>query len=304
MENTKSEYDEFRRDTHTVIIRTYTDSSASKSEFFCEYDEHGNLKDWFYGSSHTRYAYEYDERGRKTRVEKYVVTGDAVLDAQPVSVETYQYDGDRLIGASEDIHPNEAGDWGEMRSRCSYLYDADGGYTFTMYWNDMPDRTECYDKDENLLWVKLYRPDGTTYFTKKCDFNERGRLVCETNYREDGNIENKELTEYNDAGYPSMTQMLDEYGAQDSFCRMYYDKLGNMVRRETGYRSGDGLAVTTYEYDSAGNVIKEVLYSPQKDGTEYVSTITSEYVPFDIPVSLLTEAEKTALENQKKKNKY
>ena len=119
-----------------------------------------------------------------------------------------------------------------------YKYNADGGYSKTIYREYTADCEE-YDREGRLLRSRSLGSDGAVYVRKQAEYDENGRIL-------------KERTSDNGIDYKEK-----EYR---------YDSSGRLIFAGSPTDESDG---TYYRYDESGNLIREWDASDEEEYTSY-----------------------------------
>jgi len=227
-----------------------------------EYDRYGNvifLTD-----------YDYDEPTKVERTEeyKYDDAGNQIL------VKTINYENNSMRW--EEWEYDDAGNMvkhliydgaGDIDEGESFTYDANGNVIEEIKYGYEGEISEWdrYEYNDKNLQVKEFfvNNDGSVNGWFEKEYDEAERLIKKSEYKEDGEL------------YAWYEYIYDEYGneIQTLFCHPSgsvdiqkdvihkYDEVGNRIKTTDLRTEG----VTEWEYDGAGNVVKEIEYNSDGD---------------------------------------
>lgn len=243
--------------------------------------------------------YEYDAEGRILRY----------LDCRYVRDENIEYeydtDGNLILKTCYELHTDETDS--EIMYWIEYLYGIDEAgeviQTEWEYYKNGSLRSETvYDCEGERLKEITYREDGKLWSVYEYDSSKRQLWLTE--YDEEGNIEWKYRSDYDDWG----TKILDvEYAADgnispvrgcacdpDEYIPYWryensYDEAGNLIRQiiydmkdtQTGYMENtyddDGHLIKTQEYDVEDDTLYYSEYAYDEKGNEVRCFYVNEY---------------------------
>lgn len=204
------------------------------------------------GNNHGETTYSYNQDGRE--VEAFEQVGEKLLikrrylatyDAQRKQIAAYYRDGD-------------------MEMRASYRYS--------------------YDKQGQLTELATLTGKGVVYHRIVYAYDENGSLTSKVAHRPDGRVYKKSLFSYDGDRKREDTFTFTDDGAESLHLFELYDGRGNVVEvggfDKSGQLSG-GKTTRRYEYDQAGNWIKQTVQSVDpatgKLWTEWVEQRQIEY---------------------------
>ena len=209
-----------------------------------EYDEAGNeVKYISYredGSIYRWYEYLYDEAGYETKFVYYNGDGSIYIWSE------YEYDKK-----------------GNQTKVISYNED-DSIYAWSEYE---------YDEKGNQIKSTNYNGDGSIYDWSEYEYDEIGNITKEMRYDENGLIKSQHEYEWDKDGnctkYTAMGACSDDIYR----CKCTYDEKGNITKVE--YYNGDSIYEwCEYEYDTAGNETKRIVYN---EGGRIINRYEYEY---------------------------
>ncbi|HKO96611.1 MAG TPA: hypothetical protein VJU86_06455 [Pyrinomonadaceae bacterium] len=136
--------------------------------------------------------------------------------------------------------------------------------------------------EKNVLWengIPSFWKHGALIYTDVYTYDNKSRLAQHVNYRADGTVQSRSIVIFNEQGEIAETKRYNADGALSGWNKIEYDARGNEV--ESVYFKEDGSLVDvsqrgcsylhrfvfSYEFDSAGNWIRQVISKPVlKDG--------------------------------------
>ncbi|MBD5453147.1 MAG: hypothetical protein HDR30_02320 [Lachnospiraceae bacterium] len=211
------------------------------------YDNVGNLMVYESASDdhNSKETYEYDEAGDMIRFVEY-------FDDDLYRRTEYEYDtAGKLVGytvyngdgnmCGYQIHAYEYDEGGNVIKDVTYGYDTANADSSMGSWHYS---YECqYDKAGNMEKKISYITDDE-YFMSEWEYDEKGRLLTEIEYYDDGvSIRTKDEYEYDSDG-KRIKRIRTEYGeTEEEITDFYYDEWGNLIEERTGEKSN------TYEYE-------------------------------------------------------
>lgn len=293
-EITEKQYDANRRMTVCKETRTSPDGSAYESKTRYEYDGHGNYKDIYEKTIHTRYDNQYSAFGELIRKEtfecvSYDTDEDGFGDMDypggeiRLSLEEWDYVNGFLLSESWQDDSNSMSTYNE------YRYFENGESVKTEYWNGEKDRELLYNAAGEPYQINLFRQDGSKYLVTAMEYDTAGRITKEISYSSDGSVSATKVWTYDAYGRDIEIYEAETDGSYANLVKKQFDDDGNMTREEV-YEDGELSSLTENEFDEYGNKLKETLrfrYGSKEELyiTEY------EYAPFVVPKELLTEDE-------------
>ena len=271
---TKEEYHDFADRIEYYYTYQYRYNEAGDIEKKICYDEDGSISYW--------YEYQYDEAGHELSELTYGTDGiyrrsEQKYDRNGNEIRfTYIVDGE--VTMQLEFSRDEWGNVTEERGRSlakewdanTYEYEYETVYVpFRQYtravvvnkkeYHDGELITETeYDKAGNKIKQIIYNSDGNMYTQKKYTYDNAGNLTEYEDYTSGVN-NYKETYEYDEAG--DRTGRMDYF--DDDLYRRWeyeYDEAGRLKHYSVYNGDGDicGYEDHVYEYDEAGNVIKDV----------------------------------------------
>lgn len=201
---------------------------------------------------------------KSTRVKTVLmecVSGEFVEEERSTSDDEYDLSG-RVVGNRNRFNRSDP------ISRMLY-YPFEEGVTRIekpVYWeNGIPP----FWKHGALIYKDVYTYDN------------RNRRAEHVNYRADGAIQSRSIVIFDEYGRIVETKSYNADGAPSDWNRIKYDERGNEV--ESAHFKEDGMLVEvqqqgcsylnkfifTYEFDSAGNWIKQVISKPVRKGRQF-----------------------------------
>lgn len=209
-------------------VRTVTTkgSGSSKTEI---YDAAGNLLEVVIyleqEKTPTRYLFAHNHRGNLLEENAYKSDGKLMYR----NLFAYGYDSSGHETAVVAAFPDGAFSHAEFST-----YDKRGYLTEKFYVNASGIYRNVFDVQGHIVYSALFR-DGQLFNEVKFSYDSWGRVVELISYSPTGLVTGKSVNEYDDSG--------------------------RRIRRtaEKFQQGAAGKAVTTYEYDSAGNWVKALM---------------------------------------------
>ena len=224
-----------------------------------EYDSSGNcIKSEAYSSDGSLFGcnkFEYDSNGNQIRAESYSSDGTLLgyvlyeydSDGNETKEEYYDSDGKLNYYAV----PNDSG---EM-----VVYNPDG--TLYDYDNDQESQTNSDDSCETR--EDYYDENGELQQYRLTKYDAAGNIVEIDRYDKDDTPIWSSVPSYNSTGKVSSFCVFDKEDRVLSYLEYGYNALGKLIVQRSYFVDVDELSVgsdytfSAYEYDTAGNVIKE-----------------------------------------------
>ena len=198
------------------------------SSFSDTYDRAGNLTEAliYQRDEHTsvRYVFTYDQQGELQEETAYETDGTVIYR----KLFAYAYDPagrERAVAAASQE--------GEFHHVEFSRYDRDGNLSETIHADRAGTSRHLFDILGRLLYSGQYRA-GQLLGEAGRAYDSRGRLIAVTSYSSDGTVTGRVMHEYDDAEKRIRTTT------------------------NTMQHGGTSRWITTYEYDGAGNWIKEL----------------------------------------------
>lgn len=231
-----------------------------------EYDNAGQvMKDVYYnadGSINYWLAFEYDSTGEIVKITMYNADGNEIVEQKPgEGVDP----GEDMSHTERVDNPN--GGWvikeynaagNEIKRTC---YNEDGSYNSIFE----------YDGTEKQLALKhsYYNLDspGSLEATLEWEYNDNGIKVkvIETGYNPGDRVRFRHIVDYDEAGneikdvtYNADGSVMSDFGFTE---RSYYKNEAGYVPSESFTSNGKGGFSCYYEYDEAGNLIKQRIHN-------------------------------------------
>lgn len=217
------------REKHDLIgpVRSVV-TMTPDSSFADTYDRAGNLTEAliYQRDEHTsvRYVFSYGQRGELQEESAHESNGTLIYR----KLFAYAHDPDGLETAV-----TAASQEGEFHHVEFSIYDRHGTLSETIRADRAGTSRNLFDVLGRLLYSGQYR-EGQLLGESGLTYDSRGRLIAVTSYSPGGAVTGKVLHEYDEAGKRIRTTT------------------------ETIQHGGMSRWITTYEYDSAGNWIKEL----------------------------------------------
>ena len=206
------------------------------------------------GASIHSCRYSYDGKGRKTAL---VMTQG---NTRGETTYAYNHDG-REVEALEQV-----GEKVIIKRRYVATYDAQGKQIAARYSEGGMELKASYrysyDKQGRLIELATLTDEGVVYHRIAYSYDEKGNLTSEITFRPDGQVYKKSLFSgnkkreerfsYSDDGSESL-HMVEIYNDRGNVIEVFgFDRSGNM---------NGGKTIRRYEYDQAGNWIKQTVQS-------------------------------------------
>ena len=240
--------------------------SSDGSLFGCnkfEYDSNGNqIRAKSYGSDGALLGYvlyEYDSDGNETKEEYYDSDGKLNYYAVPNdSGEMVVYNPDGTLYDYDNDQESQTNSDDSREIREDY-YDENG--ELQQY------RLTKYDAAGNIVEIDRYDKDDTHIWSSGYSYNSTGKvsksLIVDKEYRVLSNLE---------YGYNTLGKLIvqrsyfvdvDELsvGSDYTFSAYEYDTAGNVIKEEKGTSDSGTYTYYLYSYDGAGNMIKSECYT-------------------------------------------
>jgi YD repeat-containing protein len=198
--------------------------------------------------------YSYDGKGRKT--------AQVMAQGNIHGETTYAYNHDgREVEALEQV-----GEKVLIKRRYVATYDAHGKQIAALYSEGDRELKASYrysyDKQGQL--TELLTAEGVVYYRVAYSYDAKGNLTGELAYRPDGQLDKKSLFSYDGDRKREQTFTFTNDGAEYLHTFELYDPRENVVEvggfDKSGQLSG-GKTIRRYEYDQAGNWIKQTVQS-------------------------------------------
>ncbi len=193
------------------------------------YDENGNLIEWYIPVETTRHLFEYDENGQMLR-------HSILIKEREKKRFDYKYDGTVLTEKTAIL----LNDGKEIQNRV-YKYSYDG--------------QNCTEK--------IYYKNGVEKSRTLFKYNAEGRVIEETEYIDGSNVPHKKYRYENGLQVESV-----EYRPEGTVKKHSIVKNGFEEKFEYTY-NGELWQSVTGEYDDRGNVISSLFYSHGKTVKTY-----------------------------------
>ena len=216
------------RNTKTEYIRTgYGEDDITEQQFV---------------ESETRYS----EAGNVLEERRF--TADAVLDSLVIN----EYDDQNRVVVSSQFDENE-----ELTQKNTFEYLPDGKVLkkASFYGEGSPEFSTHYVYENgSLVREDSYTDDDFDSTEKTYEYDEAGRLTCQTDFDEDGKTLYRLRQMFNENGL-LQERIVDELQANDRRHYVYeYDEKGQRIK-ELVYNFNEKLiAKIYYVYDEAGHV--------------------------------------------------
>mgnify|MGYP006411423277 FL=1 len=161
---------------------------------------------------------------------------------------------------------------GSITMKIIYIYNHDNQVEEEWtYFSGTPPPSKTYykyDRRNNLIEVNDYFSDGKLYSKTKYNYDDMGNKVENASYYSNGKLMDIIKYKYNDLGY-EVSQL--NYGS-DGICNFKYEwiynKSGQNVE-EIHYRFSSIDERRKFTYDRNGNLIKQLIFSPNEDSLLY-----------------------------------
>jgi len=201
-------------------------------------------------------SYSYDGQGRK--IAQVMHQGN--INGQ--TTYSYNHEG-REVEALEQV-----GEKVIVRRRYLATYDAQGKQIAAYYREgDMELKASyrySYDKQGQLIELATLTDESLVYHRVVYSYDDKGNLTSKVAYRPDGQVYKKSLFSYDGDRKREETFTFSNDGAEYLHLFELYDGRGNVVEvggfDKSGQLSG-GKTIRRYEYDHAGNWIKQTVQS-------------------------------------------
>lgn len=201
-------------------------------------------------------SYSYDGKGRKT--------AQVMAQGNIHGETTYAYNHDgREVEALEQV-----GEKVLIKRRYVATYDAQGKQIAALYSEGDREMKASYrysyDKQGQLAELATLTAEGVVYYRIAYSYDEKGNLTSELAYRPDGQLDKKSLFSYDGDRKREETFTFTNDGAEYLHTFELYDTRGNVVEVGVFDKSGQlsgGRTIRRYEYDQAGNWIKQTVQS-------------------------------------------
>ena len=208
------------------------------------------------GDSIQSCSYSYDDKGRKT--------AQVMAQGNIHGETTYAYNHDgREVEALEQV-----GEKVLIKRRYVATYDAQGKQIAALYGEGDREMKASYrysyDKQGQLTELATLTAEGVVYYRIAYSYDEMGNLTSELAYRPDGQLDKKSLSSYDGDRKREETFTFTNDGAEYLHTFELYDTRGNVVEVGVFDKSGQlsgGKTIRRYEYDQAGNWIKQTVQS-------------------------------------------
>ena len=223
-----------------------------------DYDDSGNLIEWYIPSEVKRYLFEYDENGQ-------MISNSIMVKEKETKRFEYKYDG---VKVSEKIKITLNMNNGEEIGREVYRYSYDGqNRTEEVYYKGGVESSRTlfrYD-DNGKVVEKIIYLDGSNTPREKYRY-ENGLQVEAVKYLPEGGIESHSIVKN---GFEE-SYKYDFNGELWQSVTGEYDDKGN-VTASLLYSHGKTVKIKGWKYNSNGQVIEETEYSD--DGKPSVITV-------------------------------
>jgi len=201
-------------------------------------------------------SYSYDGNGRKTAqvMHQGKVNGQTTY--------SYNHDG-REVEALEQV-----GEKVLAKRRYLATYDAQGKQIAAYYREGDTELKASYyysyDQQGRLTELATLTVEGFVYHRVVYSYDEKGNVISKVAYRPDGQVYKKSLFSYDGDRKREETFTYTNDGVEYLQLFELYDSRGNVVEAggfdNSGQRGG-GKTIRTYEYDRAGNWVKQRVQS-------------------------------------------
>ncbi len=196
--------------------------------------------------------------------EKRILKRD---DAGKLLVETKYYGSDS--GEHTEYVYNEKGDpierknfdeEGTFISKDSFSYDDKGGLTEQVTTNSeniIEQRTTFSQRDDKTIEQCEYEGENKLISRTLAKFNETGKEISSAQTTPEGKLISSVISTFDEKGNVLERQYKDFYSKT---VRYQYDDQGRCIMQELFDGNGMLLRKNMYEYDEAGNIIREQTY--------------------------------------------
>lgn len=165
-------------------------------------------------------------------------------------------------------------------SRKEYAYDEQGNLAETRLYDGKGKleriETSEYDKQGNQVAAIYKNGDGTTSYRMTATYDARGYKTSGADYRGDS-LDTRWVRKNNDNGQATEMIMYNKEGKIIGKTSFKYDKMGNEIEVVDEYDGKTTRSTSTYEYDAAGNVTRQVDYELQEGKPVPIREIETKY---------------------------